>query len=442
MQTLQSYIRRSDAFRAFAADRKSNIKAEGLDGFPLFQCAHLMAESVKGNTWIVCPTEEMARTIYGDNGMVKGLPVTLLPTSGRVLYSAWEGSSKEYEQIRVLGNLSLGGKTLIVTSIRAFCSPVPGKNAVASSSLTIKANQSLDTMEVADRLSKGNYFRSPNTTMPGEFTLRGEVLDIFPYGEDLPVRIYLDWDRVERICRYEPLSQQVTKQLGHVTVRIMAQDDGCAVIPQGISEYISPDDYFIFVGDKRLESSFRSLQLEAKSLYRHAYQADHNAVHPTDMLFDFESFYGSRSGSMTVLDIAGQTPGAYRFDIDGPRSYFGNFTFFKQDLDGLTGDGWDIKICVSTVVQKQRLETMLSAYEGIEYIVGNLSGGFSIRSSRFIVFCENEIFGRKKQVLKTLQHTQTSVLDSFVELHEGDYVVHVNYGIGIFLKIDRVRERD
>ena len=442
MQTLQSYIRRSDAFRAFAADRKSNIKAEGLDGFPLFQCAHLMAESVKGNTWIVCPTEEMARTIYGDNGMVKGLPVTLLPTSGRVLYSAWEGSSKEYEQIRVLGNLSLGGKTLIVTSIRAFCSPVPGKNAVASSSLTIKANQSLDTMEVADRLSRGNYFRSSNTTMPGEFTLRGEVLDIFPYGEDLPVRIYLDWDRVERICRYEPLSQQVTKQLGHVTVRIMAQDDGCAVIPQGISEYISPDDYFIFVGDKRLESSFRSLQLEAKSLYRHAYQADRNAVHPTDMLFDFESFYGSRRGSMTVLDIAGQTPGAYRFAIDGPRSYFGNFTFFKQDLDGLTGDGWDIKICVSPVVQKQRLETMLSAYEGIEYIVGNLSGGFSIRSSRFIVFCENEIFGRKKQVLKTLQHTQTSVLDSFVELHEGDYVVHVNYGIGIFLKIDRVRERD
>ena len=99
MQTLQSYIRRSDAFRAFAADRKSNIKAEGLDGFPLFQCAHLMADSVKGNTWIVCPTEEMARTIYGDNGMVRGLPVTLLPTSGRVLYSPWEGSSKEYEQI-------------------------------------------------------------------------------------------------------------------------------------------------------------------------------------------------------------------------------------------------------------------------------------------------------------------------------------------------------
>ena len=120
---------------------------------------------------------------------------------------------------------------------------------------------------------------------------------------------------------------------------------------------------------------------------------------------------------MTVLDISGQVPGAYRFDIDGPRSYFGNFSFFKQDLDGLVGDNWEIEICVSTVVQKQRLETMLSDYEGITYSVCSLSGGFSIRSSRFIVFCENEIFGRKKQVIKTLQHTQTSVLDSFVELH-------------------------
>lgn len=442
MQTLQSYIRKSDAFKAFAANRKSNIKAEGLDGFPLFQCARLMAEGVDGNTWIICPTDEIAKSLYSDSSMSSGLPVMLLPASGRVLYSQWEGTAREYEQIRVLGNIGLSEKAVIITSIRAFCSPVPAKSAVVSSSITIKAGQSLDTMEVAERLGQGNYYRSPNTTMPGEFTIRGEVLDIFPYGEELPVRIYLDWDKVERICRYEPLSQQVTKQMGHVTVRIMDTGDASAAVPRAITGYLNPGDYYVFVGDKRLENSFSSLGLEAKSLYRRAYQEDRDAVHPADMLLDFDAFVSSVHGSMTVLDISGQSPEAFRFDIDGPRSYFGNFTFFKQDLDGLVADGWDILVCVSTTVQKQRLETMLSAYEGIRYVVGSLSAGFSIRSRRFIVFCENEIFGRKKQVIKTLQHTQTSVLDSFVELHEGDYVVHVNYGIGIFLKIDRVRERD
>lgn len=442
MKTLQSYIRKSDAFKAFAKNRKCNIEVEGLDGFPLFQCAHLMADNVAGITWMICPTEEVARVLFSNSSLVAGIPVIMLPTSGRVLYSPWEGSSKEYEQLRSLGTIIRSDKALVITSLRAVCSPVPSRAAIEQSSLTFKVGQNLDTMEIADRLAQGNYFRSPNTTIPGEFTIRGEVLDVFPYGAELPLRIYLDWDRIERICRYEPLSQQVTKELGHVSFSLMAAAEEDSLECGGIREYFGNDDFFILVGDKRLESSYKSMQLEAKSLYRHAYQQDRSATRPDEILFDWEVFCRDIHGSMTVLDISGQSSSSFRFDIDGPRSYFGNFTFFKQDLEGLISDGWSINIYVSTEVQRQRLDTMLSDFSSISYKIGNLSGGFSISSERFIVFCESEIFGRKKQVVKTLQHTQSSALDSFVELHEGDYVVHVNYGIGIFLKIDRVRERD
>ena len=442
MKTLQSYIKKSDAFKAFARNRKCNIEVEGLDGFPLFQCAHLMAENVDGITWMICPTEEVARVLYSNSALVSGSPVLMLPTSGRVLYSPWEGSSKEYEQIRALGTILSSTKALVITSLRAICSPIPRRSAIEQSSLTFKVGQTLDTMEIAERLAQGNYFRSPNTTIPGEFTIRGEVLDIFPYGAELPIRIYLDWDRIERICRYEPLSQQATKNLGHVSFSLMASSEKDSLECGGIRQYFNEGDYFILVGDKRLESSYKSMQLEAKSLYRHAYQQDRSATRPDEMLFDWDAFMKEIKGSTTVLDISGQSSSSFRFDIDGPRSYFGNFTFFKQDLEGLVSDGWNINIFVSTEVQRQRLETMLSDFPSINYKTGNLSGGFSIGSERFIVFCESEIFGRKKQVVKTLQHTQSSALDSFVELHEGDYVVHVNYGIGIFLKIDRVRERD
>ena len=442
MKTLQSYIKKSDAFKAFARNRKCNIEVEGLDGFPLFQCAHLMADNVDGITWMICPTEEVARVLYSNSALVSGVPVLMLPTSGRVLYSPWEGSSKEYEQIRALGAILSSSKALVITSLRAICSPIPRRSAIEQSSLTFKVGQTLDTMEIAERLAEGNYFRSPNTTIPGEFTIRGEVLDIFPYGAELPIRVYLDWDRIERICRYEPLSQQATKELGHVSFSLMASSEEDSLECGGIRQYFNDGDYFMLVGDKRLESSYRSMQLEAKSLYRHAYQQDRSATRPDEMLFDWDTFIKDVKGSMTVLDISGQSSSSFRFDIDGPRSYFGNFTFFKQDLEGLVSDGWNINIFVSTDVQRQRLETMLSDFPSINYKTGNLSGGFSIGSERFIVFCESEIFGRKKQVVKTLQHTQSSALDSFVELHEGDYVVHVNYGIGIFLKIDRVRERD
>ncbi len=444
MQTLQSYIKKSEGYKAFSINKKADIQVEGLDGFPLFQCAHLMASEVNGLTWIICPTDEIARQLHSNYSLIdsRKVPIFLLPASGRVLYSQWEGTAKEYEQLRCLGAISDCEKGLIVTSIRAVCSPLPGKGAVDVGSIKLKVNDSLDTMQLAEKLAQGNYYRSPNTTMPGEFTVRGEVFDIFPYGSDLPVRIYFDWDKIERICKYEPLSQQISKQLGHVDIQILATSDSQRVIPCGIKEFIKNSHYMIFYGDKRIETSFKSMQLEAKTLYRKAYQADRDALKPEDILFDFPAFAQTWHGSMTVLDLAGQCSNAFKFDIEGPRSYFGNFTYLKEDLQGLEDDNWDIEIYATTEVQKRRLEQMLSDFESLHFHVGSPSAGFSIRSKKYIVICENEIFGRKKQVVKTLQHTQTSVLDSFVELHEGDYVVHVNYGIGRFLKIDRVRDRD
>ena len=435
------------------ANKKSNIKVEGLDGFPLFECAQMISSEVEGLTWLVCPTDEIARSLYSNYNAPQNAvpsvsqnaftaPVFFLPSSGRVLYSQWEGSAKEYEQLRCLGSLVDCKKALIITSIRTVCSPLPTKGAVDVGTIKLKVNNLIDTMDLASRLTQGNYYRSANTTMPGEFTVRGEVFDIFPYGATQPVRIYIDWDKIEKICIYDPLSQQISKQLGHIDIQILMSTDSQKVIPNGVSEFINKADYIVLYGDRRLESSYKSLELEAKTLYRKAYQQDRDALRPDQILFDFLSFASSHQGCMTILDIMGQDSSSYRFEFDGPRSYFGNFTYFKEDLAGLESDSWDIEIYITSEIQKKRLEQMLSDFPTIKYHIGNLSSGFAIRSKKFIVICESEIFGRRKQVVKTLQHTQSSAIDSFVELHEGDYVVHVNYGIGRFLKIDRVRDRD
>lgn len=439
---MELYLKGTDAYKAFVKDADRKIEAEGLDGFPLFQCARLFARHSGKRVWVICPTDETAQHIFLNSQLPeKTLPAFLLPSSGRVLYSSWQGNAKEYEQLRALGNIAGSANAVIFTSIRAFCLPLPPKGMIESRTLSFRCNQVLDTMSMAATLAQGNYFRTDNTTMPGEFTVRGEVVDVFPYGETSPVRIYLDWDRIEKICLFEPLTQRIVKQVSHVDIQIM-EDEGLDVERGAVSSYLKDDDYFIFLGDRRLESSFGSLQLEAKSLYRQAYREDKDAVHPMDMLFDFTSFRSGCTRSMTVCDISGQHPGAFRFQIDGPRSYFGNFTFLKEELGGLEYDKWDINIYVTTEIQKSRLTQMLSDYKTIKFHVAKLSEGFSIPEYRFIAMTEAEILGRRKNVAKTLQHSRSSAIDSFVELNPGDYVVHVNYGIGVFLKIDRVRERD
>ncbi len=447
MHTLVSYLKSTDVFKAFVADQNRKMYAENLDGFPLFQYALLTAQKVQGNTFLVCPTDESARQLYSNNSLSNEIkqsdvPVSILPSSGRVLYSPWTGNEKDFEQLRCLSNITSEKHGLIITSIRAISLPLPSKKQLDTGTIHFKVGDSLDTMKAAAMLSEGNYFRNDSTTMPGEFSVRGEVLDIFPFGSESPVRIYLDWDKIEKICRFEPINQRITKELGHIDLQVLQTQDMIELIPGGIKEYFKLDDYFIFLGNNALENSYRSLTLEAKSMYRKAYQQDRNSPKPDEMLFDFMPFYESCNRSLTINDIASHNPEVGHFDIDGPRSYFGNFTFLKEELKGLEQDRWDINIFATTQAQKIRLQQMLSEFESVHFFEGNPSSGFALSKQKFIVMCEHEVFGRRKQVVKTLQHTQSSALDSFVELKEGDYVVHVNYGIGKFLKIDRVRERD
>ncbi len=79
-------------------------------------------------------------------------------------------------------------------------------------------------------------------------------------------------------------------------------------------------------------------------------------------------------------------------------------------------------------------------------MAASVSSGFLLPEGKIIAIHENEIFGRKKRAPVSVQKTRSQAIDSFVELNEGDYVVHVNYGIGRFLGIDRIRaagtERD
>jgi transcription-repair coupling factor (superfamily II helicase) len=280
--------------------------------------------------------------------------------------------------------------------------------------------------------------------MPGEFSIHGEVVDFFPFDSSFPVRVYADWDRVERITSFDPITQDTVKTLGKIAVGILKEQQ--SIKSSKIETYIDEKDYFFFIGEERLSTSFHSLMVEAKSLYREAFLIDRECPKPAEALLDFPAFLEKTQRSTVILEVRGQRKGAFGFDISGPRSYFGNFIMLREELTQLVKDQYNITIYAGTELQRSRLISMLPQFSSIAIVAQEISGGFAIPSQKTIALCDHELFGRRKQVVKTLHKVQTSPLDSFVDLNEGDYVVHVNYGVGQFIKIDRVsmsgRERD
>ncbi len=455
---IQQYLKTSKAFKELNSGVDS-LNITSLEGFVLAQFIRRIYRTRGKRIWVICSTKDSAKSLLKDfaqdintknriyNLDKKNIEVAIhyLPSNGKTLYSDFESGRDEYNQLEALSKINDSKNAIVVTHLRAFASEVVSPKSLDNTSFTIKVNDKFEPTKIAQVFSEAGYIRVPSTTMPGEFTLRGEVLDIYPFSFEQPIRIYANWDEIEKISIFDSLTQETLKSINKITISLLSEDD-TSIDFSKIDSYFRSDDYFCFIGDVRLKTSYKSLISEAKSLYRENYHKDKTIESYDKILFDFETFYNSVKYKMTLVDIKNESNDAYSFDVEGPRSFFGDFTRLKGELDTMFKANWKVYIFTSNPIQKQRLMQMLKEYNQIKYMDYEISQGFSIPSIKLIAFCEFEIFGRRKQLIKTLQHTKSSPLDSFVDLHEGDYVVHVNYGIGKFLKIDRVksfdRERD
>lgn len=451
VSSLQSYIKSLDAYKGFVASPDTPVYFDNISGYPLAECIRLFARKASGRIWAICSTEEAALQLMKDGAATAGADgrsndqkFLYLPSNAKTLYSPWEGSKREYAQLQALQSVQKTTQGIIATHLRAFVSPLISFSALQEASLEISVGKPFETEKIAERLAQGGYFRSPTTSGPGEFSIRGEVLDIFPHGEDSPVRIYADWDAVDKISYFDPVTQKTSDSMARISIALPDMSEKSMTGP--ILPYLREDDYFFFIGDQRLESSFHALEVEAKALYRAAFHEDRSVAKPDSLLVDFPRFRETCVHSATVTDIVGRKAGASHVDIVGPRSFFGDFTMLKSELTQLFKEGWNVTLFTTTAQQKARLAQMLGAFPKIIYVETELSEGFSLPSKKEIVLCDHEIFGRRKQIVQRLHKVQSSPLDSFVDLLEGDYVVHMNYGVGQFIKIDRMgvsgRERD
>jgi transcription-repair coupling factor (superfamily II helicase) len=156
---------------------------------------------------VVCATDRDAAGFAADT-VALGCPTELLPAWGVIPYRPLPpGSSIFGERARVLCNLALGKAGLLVTSERAFLTPVPPPDYLRGLVVTLRKGDKLDTARAAERFALYGWNRVPRVQMAGEFALRGEVLDLFPVGEPLAYRVLFDFETIASIKQFDPYNQ-------------------------------------------------------------------------------------------------------------------------------------------------------------------------------------------------------------------------------------------
>ncbi|MDR3161009.1 MAG: transcription-repair coupling factor [Spirochaetaceae bacterium] len=483
-----------------AACRKGELplEVEGAEGALTALIIAALFHVSAGPLLAVVPSDREAADLTLDLGTL-GTPVLSLPWWGALPYREMAPRAAVFgERAKVLSALAAGSRAVVVVPERAFLTPLPPPDYIRRLLLPIRVGGAIDTVALAETLIRYGYTRVPRVQIRGEFALRGEVLDIFMGGDDEAYRILFDFNTVESIKRFDPLDQSGLEKLEEFTIRplkelvwtddrieaLRARLETCEEFTGGggplledlmarrerageemlfplafeaaaaLPDYLDGNGTILYLDRERLENARDALDKEYRSLYVKA-RREREVPAPERILLDFREVlarYPRRLSFMTLRASGGGT-GPERLSVacDPPRSFFGNILYLKEELAALFKQGWQVLVAAESDGQALRIREVLrdldEGHPGSLVIENlSLSAGFALPKLRLMVIQENEIFGRRKRLPRSSKQVRSSPIDTFVELNPGDYVVHVNYGIGLFKGIERIKtqghERD
>ena len=493
---LKNYRPYKELFAALRRDEYP-LHLRGIRGGLLSIVLAKMRERLGRAVLLVLPTEQEAETVAGDLRQF-GFNALTLPWWGTVPYHAVSHNSPIFgARMKVLDGILDHSVSIVCASLRSFLAPLPPPAYIRAHYLQLHRAQPYDPQQLLQLLDARGYLRVKRVSVAGEFAFRGEVCDLFMTGDEYPVRIVFGWNEIEQIRRFDVSSQGSLEDLKEISIRpcreIIWDEEGVeklkknlqllpeldkhideiidnSILPRqegheryfplvftreesaSIHDYLG-EDSIVLIGDyERCLSAEEGLVREYEAMYRRIRHSE-AVARPQHLLFSLEEREAAckclirlplLAGTETV---AGAKPPVTEIHLntDAPRSFFGNINFFKEEMSNLTDAGYEVFLFADSDVQRLRLEQLFKELS-ITILADNISAGFSIPALSFMVIHENEVFGRKRRIPQSVRKANSAPIDSFVEMDEGDYVVHVNHGIGRFLTIERIsvgeNERD
>lgn len=481
---IQSYAPFSQLSRRIT-DRNYPIELTGTQGSFLAFLLDYIHKNTENPLLVVMPTEQEAKTLTEDIRLFDGT-VNHFPWWGKMPYSPTPRHDRIFgERVRILTELSLKKNIITVASVRSFLSYLPPADYVRSRIFTISEGDEIDPIGLSRTLQEYGYLRVPRVSMRGEFALRGEVLDIFLPGTEDPIRIVFEFDTVENIKSFDVGSQgsiephrridlYAAKELSWDEERIDTLNKNLSTFPESSSkaddiaerlidhgyfegeetyyplafsepatllDYIEEDVPVFLCEHERLINAGEALEKEYQGVYRKLHRNE-RVPRPDRLIKGFPEAE-DRIISPIKIPLIKPSGGSdsIHFNYDQPRSFFGNISFLKEELETLIKSGYSVWIFAESESQSLRVEHLLSEFE-VKVIPMGISAGFALPDLKLLVISEGEIFGRRKRSPRSIKTTRSQVIETFVDLNPDDHVVHVNYGIGRFKGIKRMKVGD
>ena len=448
-------------FEQIKEKSKTNKGILQVSGCMESQKSHLMygLSGIAPYRLILAEDERRAREIYEDYRFYDR-KVYSYPAKDLLFFQAdIHGNLLIRQRMKVIKALLEEKELTVVTSIDGCMDFLESLGKIKEQLIHYESDSTVDTEQLKNQLVALGYERVGQVEMPGQFSVRGGIVDIYCLTEENPWRIELWGDEIDSIRSFDPESQRSLEKLEELTIYP-------AVEHIGDKDMVSFLDYFpeertiIFLDEpNRLTEKGGAVEEEYRQSRMHREEKGSRNL-PENWLCSFEQLQKelNKRNCISVCALEPKQAGwkvreKFYLEVKSISAYNNSFELLVKDLHQYKKQGYRIALLSGSRTRAERLakdlqEEGLAAFYGQDYdreicpgeimvVYGHAKKGFEYPLIKFAVMTESDIFGQEQKKKKKKNYSGSRIQD-FAELSIGDFVVHEKHGLGIYRGIEKV----
>ena len=439
--------------------RAARLHVDGMTGsLPAVIAAAVATRLSTVNQLIIAPSKDDAFYLQNDLEalLTDGQQVMLFPTSYRKAYTydtEQTDNANVLMRSEVLKSITGGEPVVVVSYPEALSEKVVAGSTLIANTLRLNRGEQKDMWDVVERLQNMGFEREDFVVEPGQYAVRGGIVDVYSYASDLPYRIEFFDDSVDSLRTYDAATQLSVKHLDRID--IVPRMDNMSETQKGperrvtLLEYFSGSDIVWCQSLMQVAQRLDALHDDTRKAYE-ARLADtaHPVVGTLPKPDDMSATANEFLHKLLDMNIVEYGNSHYFSNAETlttssePQPVFNKqFDMLQENLRQRAEEGYTLIVTVSGESQQKRLEKVLGEKTNhLTLITFNLSHGFVDHDMRVLCYTDHEIFERyHKYTVKNLSAAHEAMtLKELFELKPGDYVTHIDYGVGRFSGLEKV----
>lgn len=448
-----------------------NELIDSIKGFKDILCVGLCAsakayviaassEKMNGHNFVICSDKEKAAYFYNDLENIFGekdldyskKKVLFYPTSYKRPYEP-EKPDNTYilSRTEVLQRISSSErKTIIVTYPEALSEKVITRKTMSDNVFKIKTGDNISMNTLTDVLANYNFEHVDFVVEPGQFAIRGGIVDVFSFSNDYPYRIEFFGEEIDSIRSFNPIDQLSIENFKNIILIPNLQDNSVGNEKETIFQYLRDKSIVWIDEEDSLKERVDKEYDKARDVFFGKTSGDEkqknsaNIENPESIFTTGEEIVSHLKNFRTISFgkfLSSKDKYTIKFNSSPQPAFNKNFNMLLDDINKLKAEHYSVYCFSESKKQLDRIQSILNDIQKLDEdhlnftpINHSIQGGFIDKDLRICCYTDHQIFERyhRFRLRESFASSQAITIKELYDLKPGDFVTHINHGIGRF----------